>query len=91
MIGVYPYAPLKMLFVDPRLPEWLPELTLEHLQVGEAALKIHFYRKENGTSDYEIQDQRGTVHVVRQPSPWSLTAHFAERMKDILTSFLPGK
>ena len=91
MIGVYPYAPLKMLFVDPRLPEWLPELTLENLQVGEAALKIHFYRKENGTSDYEIQDQRGTVHVVRQPSPWSLTAHFAERMKDILTSFLPGK
>lgn len=91
MIGIYPYAPLKMLFVDPRLPEWLPELTVENLQIGEANLKIHFYRKENGTSDYEIQTQRGTVHVVRQPSPWSLTAHFAERMKDILTSFLPGK
>jgi|GEM_PF-4810232 len=29
--------------------------------------------------------------VVRQPSPWSLTATFAERLKDALTSLLPGR
>jgi glycogen debranching enzyme len=91
MVGVYPYAPLKMLFVDPHLPKWLPEITLSHLHVADAVLTIRFFRKENGSSDYEIQEQEGKIHVVRQPSPWSLTAHFAERMKDILESFLPGK
>lgn len=91
MIGLYPYAPLKMLFVDPHLPEWLPEITLYNLHVADAVLAVRFFRKENGSSDYEIQRQEGTIHVVRQPSPWSFTAHFAERMKDILTSFLPGK
>jgi glycogen debranching enzyme len=89
MVGVYPYAPLKMLFVNPHLPEWLPEITLSRLRVADAVLTIRFFRTENGLSDYEIQEQEGKIHVVRQPSPWSLTAHFAERMKDILTSFLP--
>ncbi|MGB6482508.1 MAG: glycogen debranching N-terminal domain-containing protein [Candidatus Acidiferrales bacterium] len=91
MVGVYPYAPLKMLFVDPHLPEWLPEITLSNLRVADAVLTIRFFRKENGSSDYEVQQQEGKLHIVRQPSPWSLTAHFAERMKDILTSFLPSK
>lgn len=91
MIGVYPYAPLKMLFVDPHLPAWLPEMTLSNLRVADAMVTIRFFRKENGASDFDIQEKRGTLHVVRQPSPWSLTSHFAERVKDILTSFLPGK
>lgn len=91
MIGVYPYAPMRMLFVDPHLPEWLPEITLSNLHVADAALAIRFFRKENGSSSYEILEQKGTAHVVRQPSPWSLTAHLPERMKDILASFLPRK
>lgn len=91
ILGVYPYAPLKMLFVDPHLPEWFPEITLSNLHVAEATLTIRFFRKENGATDYEILEQQGKVHVIRQPSPWSLTAHLPERMKDILTSFLPGK
>ena len=91
MIGLYPYAPLKMLFLDPHLPEWLPEITLSNLRVADAVLTVRCFRKENGSSDYEILEREGTIHVVRQPSPWSFTAHFAERMKDILMSFLPGK
>lgn len=91
MVGVYPYAPLKMLFVDPHLPEWLPEITLSNLRVADAKVTIRFFRKQNGTSDFDVQEKQGTLHIVRQPSPWSLTAHFAERMKDILMSFLPGK
>jgi glycogen debranching enzyme len=91
MIGVYPYAPLNMVFVDPHLPEWLPEITLTNLRVGKSVLTIRFFRKENGLSDYEIQKQEGKIHIIRQPSPWSLTVHFAERMKDILMSFIPGR
>lgn len=91
LLGIYPYAPLKMLLVDPQLPPWLPEITLRNLSVGEAAVDIRFFRKEDGRCDYRVLDTRGTLHVVRQPSPWSLTATFGERLKDALVSFLPGK
>jgi glycogen debranching enzyme len=91
MLGVYPYAPLKMLLVDPHPPEWLPEITLRNLKVGQASADIRFFRKDDGRGDYEVLDVRGTLHVVRQPSPWSLTASFGERLRDALTSLLPGK
>jgi glycogen debranching enzyme len=91
MLGLYPYAPLNMLLVDPHMPEWLPEITLENLRVGEAVVTIRFYRRGDGKGDYEVIDKRGPLHVLRQPSPWSLTAGFGERLKDALTSLLPGK
>jgi glycogen debranching enzyme len=91
LLGLYPYAPLDVLLVDPHMPEWLPEITLEHLRVGEAVVTIRFYRTGGGGSDYEVLDKRGPLHVLRQPSPWSLTAGFAERLKDALTSLLPGR
>lgn len=91
MLGLYPYAPLNMLLVDPHMPDWLPEITLSNLRVGCAVLTIRFYRRKDGAGDYEILDKRGPLHVLRQPSPWSLTAGFAERLKDALTSLLPGR
>jgi glycogen debranching enzyme len=91
MLGLYPYAPLNMLLLDPFMPEWLPEITLEGLRVGDAVVTIRFYRREGGGGDYEVLDKRGPLHVVRQPSPWSLTAGWGERLKDALTSLLPGK
>ena len=90
LLGIYPYAPLKMLLVDPHLPEWLPELTVRGLRVGSASVDLRFFRKD-GKSDWEILDQKGTLHILRQPSPWSLTATFAERLRDALSSLLPGK
>lgn len=29
LLGLQPFAPFKMLFVDPHLPTWLPEITLQ--------------------------------------------------------------
>ncbi|HWR37527.1 MAG TPA: glycogen debranching N-terminal domain-containing protein [Clostridia bacterium] len=89
MLGLYPYAPLKVLIVDPHLPEWLPEITLRNLHVGEAVVGLRFWRREDGGSDYEVLSKRGTLHIVRQPSPWSTTDGFAGRIVDLLTSFLP--
>lgn len=91
MLGLYPYAPLKLLVVDPHLPEWLPELTVRGLRVGQAKATIRFYRKSDGTSSYRVEAVEGALHVVRQPSPWSLTATTGERLVDALTSLLPGK
>src|ERR1043165_7042181 len=82
VLGLYPYAPLNVLLVDPFMPEWLPEITLENLRVGVAVVTIRFYRTKGGAGSYEVLDKRGPLHVVRQPSPWSLTAGWGERLKD---------
>ncbi len=91
MLGIYPYAPMELLLLDPHLPEWLPNLSLHNLTVGKAAVDLRFFRKSNGETDYEVTDLRGNLHVLRQPSPWSLTATWGERIKDLLSSLLPGK
>ena len=91
MLGLFPYAPLKTLIVNPKLPEWLPEITVKNLRLGNARLTIRFFREKSGKSDYEILDKRGTVHVIQQPSPWSLTEGWAERVWDAIRSLLPGK
>jgi glycogen debranching enzyme len=91
MLGIYPFAPLHTLIVDPHLPEWMPELTITNLRIGEAAVDLRFFRRSGGASDYEVLDKRGHLHVFRQPSPWSQTAGTAERLKDMITSLLPGK
>jgi glycogen debranching enzyme len=91
LLGLYPYAPLHALFLDPHLPPWLPDITLSNLHVGQAVVAIRFYRKSDGGSSYEVLDKRGHLHVVRQPSPWSLTATSGERLVDALTSIVSGK
>lgn len=91
LLGLYPYAPLRLLLVDPRLPAWLPDITLRSLRVGAARVSLRFYREESGATDYEVLEKEGDLHILRQPSPWSLTATWAERLKDALTSLLPGR
>jgi glycogen debranching enzyme len=89
LLGLYPYAPLNLLLLDPHLPAWLPEITLRDLRVGSAVVTLRFSREGEG-STYEVLEKRGRLHVLRQPSPWSLTAGFAERLRDALSSLLPG-
>jgi glycogen debranching enzyme len=91
LLGLYPYAPLRLLFVDPHLPDWLPEVTLGNLRVGDAAVAIRFFREPDGSSDYRVLEQRGSLHVICQPSPWSLTAGPVERLVDVLGSLAPGR
>jgi glycogen debranching enzyme len=91
MLGLYPYAPLNVLLVDPHLPAWLPDITLSNLHVGAAVVDLRFHRTPAGHTDYEVLDKRGPLHVVRQPSPWSLTASYGERIHDALSSLLPGR
>lgn len=88
MLGLYPYAPLKMLVVDPHLPEWLPEITLRDLRVGRARVTLRFTRRRDGRTSYRVVDREGTLRVVRQATPWSLTTQPAERLRDILSSLI---
>jgi glycogen debranching enzyme len=89
ILGIYPYAPLNTLLMDPHLPEWLPEISLHNMRIGASSVSIRFFRKAAGDSGYEILDQRGKLHIIRQPSPWSLTAGWGERVHDAIESLLP--
>lgn len=90
LLGLYPYAPMILLMVDPQLPPWLPESTLENLHVGAMVVSIRFQRKEDGASTYQVLDVRGRLHVVRQPSPWLLPATPGETLRDLLGGLVPG-
>jgi glycogen debranching enzyme len=88
MLGLYPFAPTNLLLLDPHLPEWLPEIFVRNLHVGKATVSIHFYRKGTSTH-FDVIEKRGRLHVLRQPSPWSLTAGLGERIKDVMESLIP--
>ena len=83
MLGLYPYAPLNLLVVDPHLPDWLPEITIRNLRIGGAKVTIRFH----GNS-WDVMEKEGTLHVVQQPLPWSLTATWPERVGDLLRSLV---
>lgn len=89
LLGLYAYAPMKVLFLDPHLPEWLPEITIERMRVGQAIVSLKFFRTSDGRTDYKVVHLKGTLHVIRQPSPWSITTGWAQRVKDAVSSLLP--
>jgi glycogen debranching enzyme len=89
MLGLYPYAPLRTLFVDPHLPEWLPDIRLADLRVGAARITLRFRRSKDGETRYTVESLDGPLRVVRQPSPWSVTAGWGERISDLGASALP--
>lgn len=88
LLGLYPYAPLNVLFLDPWLPEWLPQITIHDMRVGQAHITIQFQRNDRGTTDYKVLQQEGDLHLIRQPSPWSLTSDWGERIKDAVSSLI---
>ncbi len=55
MLGIRADAPHKKLYVNPTLPDWLPEIELQRLQVGPCKITIHFWRDGNQTR-WEVRD-----------------------------------
>jgi glycogen debranching enzyme len=87
MLGIYPYAPAGLLFLDPHLPEWLPEISIERMHVGNAVVSLRFWRKADGETDYSIIDLEGELDVVRHPSPWQHISGWAEHIDDFVSGF----
>ena len=48
-MGFLPDAPRNKLYVDPMLPEWLPDLTIQDLRVGRHTIAIRFWRQSEET------------------------------------------
>ena len=53
MLGVVPDAPRGRVFVDPVLPPWLPDLTVQDLRVGTDVFDIRFWRTGDAT-EFEV-------------------------------------
>jgi glycogen debranching enzyme len=53
ILGFAPDAPHGKLYVDPELPEWLPDLTVQDLRVGKRHFDIGFWR-EGGKTRFKV-------------------------------------
>jgi glycogen debranching enzyme len=81
MLGLQPLAPLEALFVDPALPAWLPEVIVENLRLAGARVTLRCWRDRTGRSHAELLDKRGTLRLIRQPPPESLSAGLRDRAR----------
>ncbi|MBI4301509.1 MAG: amylo-alpha-1,6-glucosidase [Chloroflexi bacterium] len=68
ILGLNADAPKGILHVAPTLPDWLSEVELTDLRVGDSVLCLHFWR-EAGRSRWEIRDQQGTIRIVDDSLP----------------------
>ena len=50
LLGFLPDAPRNKLYLDPSLPMWLPDLTVQDIRVGKHKLDIRFWREEEKTA-----------------------------------------
>lgn len=68
LLGFEPDAPQGKLYVDPVLPDWLPDLTLRDLRLGKQTLDLRFWR-EGGQTRFEVlKGDRGMVEPGPAPS-----------------------
>jgi glycogen debranching enzyme len=67
LLGFRPDAPHRRLYVDPKLPEWLPDLTVSDLRVGDQLFSIRFERTGKETSFTVLQGDPGAVLRVAHP------------------------
>jgi glycogen debranching enzyme len=69
LLGMVAVAPLRLLVVDPHLPDWLPDLRLAGVRVGDARIDLQFERTARGQTRYRVLNRQGRVRVLRQPPP----------------------
>jgi hypothetical protein len=86
LLGLVPYAALKVLLVDPVLPPWLPSVQVEGLQVGTTVASLRFWRDSHGRSHGEVVDKVGPLHLVRQPPPEALGKGWRRRLRTLLSA-----
>jgi hypothetical protein len=64
-----PAAPLGVLFIEPHLPPWLPDVKLTAIRVGSARLDLASERTAHGGTRYRVTHCEGDIRVIRRPLP----------------------
>jgi glycogen debranching enzyme len=49
LLGFLPDAPRNKLYIDPSLPQWLPDLAVHDIRLGKHKLDIRFWREREET------------------------------------------
>jgi glycogen debranching enzyme len=88
LLGLLPIAAANTLVLDPVLPEWLPEIVVRDLRVGDAKVSLRFWREPDGRSKWDVLHRQGSLHVVRQPPPESVSAGWTDRAAAVFESVL---
>lgn len=65
MLGLRADAPNKRLYVNPTLPEWLPEIELKHVTVGPCFISLHFWR-DGDASRWEVSEMVAAHHTAKE-------------------------
>jgi glycogen debranching enzyme len=63
ILGLDADAHNSTLFIDPVLPGWLPDITLQNLRVGSGTVTLRFW-KENNDTRYEVLSSSNGLNVV---------------------------
>ena len=90
ILGLQPLAPMRILFVDPILPAWLPEVIVRKIRIGDAVTDLRFWRDSKGDSHFEVVDLEGRLKIVRQPPANSLSAGIWDRLLMLVESLVKG-
>ena len=61
MLGLQQDAPRGKLYVDPALPDWLPDVTLTDLRLGRQRFDIRFWREGKDTNFKVLNGKSNTV------------------------------
>jgi glycogen debranching enzyme len=66
LLMLRPVVPLQTILVDPHLPPWLPDLTLEGLRLGNATFDLVVRRDRRGGATVEARGDR--IRIIQQPT-----------------------
>ncbi len=80
MLGFLPDAPRNKLYVDPLLPEWLPDITIRDLRVGRHKFDIRFWR-EGERTEFEVLN--GNASLVERCEMGVKAAQLKDRFEPI--------
>ena len=81
LLGLRADAPRGLLTVDPALPDWLPDLALERVHVGDATVDLRVWREGERTR-WDVARQEGKLEVRQEAwAPWPAEEPQAEKAK----------
>jgi glycogen debranching enzyme len=70
MLGFQPDAPSNRLYIDPLLPDWLPDLTVRDLRIGNHKLDIRFWRDGEKTKFQVLSGDPSVVEPTNGRPIW---------------------
>src|SRR5690606_15443722 len=95
ILGLYPFAPARTLAViRPRLPQWLPVVTVHRLRVGTATARIRVVRHQDGTTAWAVVERDGLLFATGSAPPQDPRAadeSTDEMLKAWLLEHAPGR